>query len=91
MLTDFVDDGSSTNNKLTANTADPVFGEVPQSTIVDRYSGNMYPDVIKPKTGADYVFHYVNDTKKSVTKCQTDKYRAIYFGVEAWRCCYYIY
>ena len=81
LLTDFVDDGSSTNNKLTANTADPVFGEVPQSTIVDRYSGNMYPDVIKPKTGADYVFHYVNDTKKSATKCQTDKYRAIYFGV----------
>lgn len=81
LLTEFVDDGSSSNNKLTANTADPVYGAVPQTTIVDRYSGNMYPDVIKPKTGADYVFHYLNDTKKSVTKCETDKYRAIYFGI----------
>lgn len=76
----FVDDGSSTNNKLNANTADPIFGAVPQSNIVDVYGGNMYPDVIKALPGADVIFNYTVATKTAAVKYD-GVYRSIYFGV----------
>lgn len=78
----FVDDGSTSNNKLTANASDPEFGNVAQSSIVDVYSGNMYPDVISAGTGADVIFNYNdNASKHSAIKYQAANYRSIYFGV----------
>lgn len=77
----FVDDGSSTNNKLNANTLDPVFGAVAQSNIVDVYAGNMYPDVISALTGADVIFNYTVNTKNAAIKYDGQVYRSIYFGV----------
>ncbi|MGE5383692.1 MAG: Omp28-related outer membrane protein [Omnitrophica WOR_2 bacterium] len=76
----FVDDGSSTNNKLNANAADPIYGAVPQSTIVDVYAGNMYPDVITAQTGADVIFNYTVATKNAAVKYD-GIWRSVYFGV----------
>jgi hypothetical protein len=76
----FVDDGSTTNNKLNANPADPIFGAVAQSTIVDVYAGNMYPDQITALTGADVIFNYNVATKNAAIKYD-GVYRSIYFGI----------
>ena len=77
----FIDDGSSTNNKLNANPSDLLFGGVPQSNIVDVYAGNMYPDQISALTGADVIFNYVTTTKNAAIKYEGPDYRSIYFGV----------
>lgn len=77
----FTDDGSSANNKLNANTADPVYGEVAQSNIVDVYAGNLYPDVITAGTGADLIFTYATPDKGAAVKYNATNYRSLYFGV----------
>ncbi|HBZ65635.1 MAG TPA: hypothetical protein DEO70_02280 [Bacteroidales bacterium] len=78
----FVDDGSSSNNKLAANASDPVFGAVAQSNIVDVYAGNMFPDVINALAGSDVIFNYNgNASLTSAIKYQAGNYRTIYFGV----------
>lgn len=77
----FIDDGSTSNNKLNANTADPDFGAVAQSVIVDVYGGNMYPDVIAPLAGAEVIFNYNDATKNAAIKYDGPVYRSIYFGV----------
>lgn len=77
----FLNDGSSANNRLNANTADPLFGGVAQSTIVDVYGGNMYPDEINALEGADVIFRYVVATENAAIKYQAPDYRSIYFGV----------
>lgn len=77
----FVNDGSSSNNRLNAVTTDPLFGAVAQSTIVDVYGGNMYPDEINALTGADVIFKYQVATKNGAIKYQAPDYRAIYFGI----------
>lgn len=76
----FVEDGSSTYNKLNANPGDEIFGGVPQSNIVDVYAGNMYPDVITAQSGADVIFNYTTATKNAAIKYE-GTYRSIYFGV----------
>lgn len=76
----FIDDGSSTNNRLNANPDDLVFGTVPQSNIVDVYVNNMYPDVISALPGADVIFNYTVATKNAGIKFD-GVYRSIYFGI----------
>lgn len=79
---EFKDDGSSANNQLTANTDDDIFGAVANSSIVDVFGGNMYPDQISALAGADQAFYYNgNASKGSVVKNETDDYRCIYFGI----------
>ncbi len=77
----FTDDGSSANNKLNANTTDPVYGEVAQSNIVDVYAGNLYPDVITAGAGADLIFTYVTPDKGAAVKYNATNYRSLYFAV----------
>ncbi len=77
----FVNDGTSANNKLNANTDDDIFGTVPQSNIIDVYGGNMYPDVISAGEGADVIFNYTDDSKVAAIKYEAPGYRSIYFGV----------
>ena len=81
LMAGFTDDGSSTNNKLNANAADPIFGGVAQSNIVDVYAGNMYPDVITALPGADVIFNYTVATKNAAIKYDAANYRSIYFGI----------
>ncbi len=78
----FVNDGSTANNKLTANPSDPVYGEVAQSNIFDFYGGgSMYPDEINALTGADVIFNYVTTAKHAAIKYESEQYRSVYFGV----------
>jgi hypothetical protein len=77
----YISDGSSTNNKLNANTADPVFGGVAQSNIVDVYGGNMYPDEINAGPGADIIFNYTTTAKHAAIKYEALNYRSVYFGI----------
>jgi len=77
----FVADGSSANNKLNANTADPIFGGVLQSNIVDVFGGNMYPEEINAGTGADIIFNYTTTAKHAAIKYEALNYRSIYFGI----------
>ncbi len=77
----FVDDGSSSNNKLNAVVEDEVFGEVPQTNIVDVYGGNMYPDVITAGEGADVIFTYATPSNVAAIRYEAPNYRSIYFGV----------
>ncbi len=78
----FVDDGSTANNKLVANTADPIYGSTATSTIVDVYGGNMYPDQITPLQNATAAFYYNTTlTKTCAVKSTKDQAKVIYFGV----------
>ncbi|MBW6490799.1 MAG: Omp28-related outer membrane protein [Lentimicrobium sp.] len=77
----YVADGSSVNNKLTANPDDQIFGQVAQSNIVDVYGGNMYPDEINAGAGADIIFHYNTNAKNAAIRYESDTYRSIYFGI----------
>ncbi|MDY0342022.1 MAG: Omp28-related outer membrane protein [Lentimicrobium sp.] len=77
----FVDDGSSANNKLIAVPGDPIFGQVPQSSIVDVFGGYLYPDVINPGPGANAIFHYPVESKIAAIRYDGDNFRSIYFGI----------
>lgn len=74
-------DGSSANNKLNAITTDPLYGGVPQSNIVDMYSGNMYPEEIDALSGAEVIFKYVVATEYAAIKYEGPDYRSVYFGI----------
>lgn len=77
----FTNDGSTANNKLNANTEDPIYGTVAQTNIVDVYGGNMYPDVITAGTGADIIFNYNTSSLGAAIKYNATNYRSVYFGV----------
>jgi hypothetical protein len=78
----YVDDGSSANNKLVANTTDPIYGTVVTSNIVDVYAGNMYPDQITPRDNASATFYYnTTMTKIGAIRSTTNQAKVVYFGV----------
>ncbi len=78
----YVDDGSTANNKLIANVADPIYGAVATSNIVDVYAGNMYPDQITPVQNATATFYYNTAlTKIGAVKSTKDLAKVTYFGV----------
>lgn len=77
----FIGDGSSANNKLTAVATDPVFGGVAQSSIVDVYGGNMYPEEINALDGADLIFDYNTAAKHAAIRYESENYRSVYFGI----------
>jgi hypothetical protein len=78
----YIDDGSTANNKLVANTADPIYGAVATSNIVDVYAGNMYPDQISPLQNATATFYYNTTlTKIGAVKSTMDQAKVVYFGV----------
>lgn len=82
LYSDYVDDGSSANNKLIANTEDDIYSGVPQSTVVDVFGGNMYPEVLSAREGAVDVFYYdVAQTKSAVVKTDNGTFKMIYFGI----------
>lgn len=77
----FVADGSTANSLLIANAADPVYGSVAQSSVVDVYGGNMYPEEINAGAGADIIFNYNTTAKHAAIKYDAAAYRSVYFGV----------
>ncbi|MDP1621546.1 MAG: Omp28-related outer membrane protein [Bacteroidales bacterium] len=78
----YLDDGNTTNNKLIANAADPIYGTVATSSIIDVYGGNMYPDQINPVQNATAIFYYNTAlTKIGAVKSTKDESKVVYFGV----------
>ncbi|HNY02465.1 MAG TPA: Omp28-related outer membrane protein, partial [Bacteroidales bacterium] len=78
----YVGDGSSTNNKLVAEPADPVYGTTATSNVVDVYGGNMYPDQIAPVQDATATFYYnTTFTKTAAVKSTKGQAKVVYFGV----------
>lgn len=77
----FINDGSSVNNRLNANPDDEVFGQVPQSTIIDAYGGYMYPEEIDAAPEANIIFNYNTAAKHAAIRYESPVYRSIYFGI----------
>ena len=78
----YVDDGSTANNKLVANTSDAIYGAVATSNITDVYAGNMYPDQITPLQNATATFYYNTTlTKIGAVRSTKDAAKVVYFGV----------
>jgi hypothetical protein len=78
----FVEDGSTAYNQLTANTGDEIFGAIPASSLVDVYAGNLYPDVLLPLGDAKPIFYY-NGSSAKIGALRSTKGAAkiVYLGV----------
>lgn len=78
----YVSDGSSTNNQFIAEPTDEIFGAVNQSAVVDVYGGNMYPEQITARENAFQVFYYdAAKTKCGAVRSETENYKVVYFGI----------
>ncbi|MCX6243981.1 MAG: Omp28-related outer membrane protein [Bacteroidetes bacterium] len=77
----WIDDGSTANNKMVANVSDSVFGMVATSNVVDVFGGYMYPDQIAPLADATTTFYY-NTALSKISAIRTVKNGAkiCYFG-----------
>mgnify|MGYP000539553379 CR=1 FL=1 len=78
---DYVADGSITNDKLTAVTTDGLFGGVSNSTIIDKYGGNIYPDEMDPINGGVAVFNYKGDSTKVGGIRYQGAYKMVFLGI----------
>jgi hypothetical protein len=78
----FVNDGSSANNLINADTSDVIFGDLGSSSIIDAYNGNLYPDQINPVNGASSIFQYNNTSAKiSGVRYTNGTYKLVYIGI----------
>ncbi len=78
----FIDDGSTANNQITAVTSDAIYGAAGNSTVIDAYAGNMYPEQIDTIAPARPIFLYKNlNTKRAAIRVEKNNYKAVYFGV----------
>ncbi len=78
----YIGDGNTANNKMVANSSDPVYGTVATSNVVDVYGGNMYPDQISPLQDATATFYYnTTFSKIAAVKSMKDQAKVSYFGV----------
>ncbi len=78
----YVSDGTTANNLLIADATDAVFGAIPQSSVIDAYGGNMYPEQISAREGGLQSFYYnATATKCAVVRAETENYKMVYFGV----------
>jgi len=70
------------NNLFIAESTDEIYGLIPQSSVVDMYSGNMYPEQITATTGGLQSFYYnAAKTKCGAVRAETENYKVVYFGV----------
>ena len=80
LFSEYLNDGTSANHILYANPDDNVFSMVADAFLVDLYNGNMYPDIIIARDGADEVFYYKSNDKAAAVKADTDVFKMIYFA-----------
>lgn len=78
----FVEDGSFAYNRLSANPDDEVFGATASSSIVDVYSGNLFPEVIAPLGSARPIFYYNGSSSKvGALRTTIGESKIVYLGV----------
>lgn len=74
-------DGGTTNNLLTAVASDYIYKNTPNSTIVDVYNGNMYPDQLNTAGGSTPIFYYnSSSTKRAGLRFVNSTYKVVYLG-----------
>jgi len=78
----FIDDGSTANNQITAVLSDEIYGSAGNSTVIDVFGGNMYPEQIDTISPARPIFLYKNNnSKRAAIRVEKNNYKAVYFGV----------
>ena len=78
---DYKADGNAANNQLTPVSTDGIFGNTANSTIVDAYGGNIYPDEMDPLNGAEAIFNYKGDASKVAGVRYLGGYKMVFLGV----------
>lgn len=82
MGANYIADGSQANNMFKPFAADPIFRQVPQSAVVDMYSGNFFPDVISAKPFAVPIFYYNADSSKvGAVRSNSSIFKTVYLAV----------
>ena len=76
----YVADGAAADNQVLFEDADAVFGLVGNTTIIDAFAGNTYPDQITPIAPAVPIMRY-SPTKIGGLRCETGGYKLVYFGI----------
>ena len=81
----YISDGSTSNNLLTANSSDGIFGGVANSSIAGVYgAGNefMYPDQVSPVGIGQAIFYYnSNPSVISGIRANNGTYKMVYLAV----------
>ena len=77
-------DGSSANSTLDAVTSDGIFGGAGNSSLVDVYAGNMYPDELDVTGGSVPIFNYNSGAKIGGVRAYETAvpYKIVYLGVD---------
>lgn len=79
---DYIDDGGNSNNQYFADPADAVYGGTAESTVVDQFGGNMYPDQLEARDGGFEVFFYNSAMDKcGAVRATGATYKVVYFGI----------
>ena len=78
---DYKGDGSSSDNNVSGNTDDEIFGNIGSSAITDIYDGNMYPDEIDPLNGAFTILKY-NGSKSAGVRSMNGNAKVVYLGFD---------
>ncbi|MBK8498062.1 MAG: Omp28-related outer membrane protein [Flavobacteriales bacterium] len=76
----YVADGSNADTQVLWEDADAVFGLLGNSTIIDAFGGNTYPEQITPIAPAVPIMRY-SPTKIGALRCETGGYKVVYFGI----------
>lgn len=77
----YVADGDGTNSQLKAVTSDAIFGGINNSSVIDVYNGNMYPDQINPTGTATATFTYNTAAKTAGIRYNNDTHKLVYLGI----------
>ena len=77
----WIDDGSGTNSQLKAVATDEIYGTVANSTVIDAYAGNIYPDQIAPDANAKAIFTYNTANKVAGLRFNDDTHKVVYLGI----------
>lgn len=82
MHASYVSDGVAANNQLTAVSADPIFGALSSSPIVDIFGGFIYPDQINVVNGGVPVFNYNSTSKVAGVRFGNSTYKMVYLCID---------
>jgi hypothetical protein len=78
----YLNDGSTADNQFIANTADPLFGLVPTSPVVNVYGGsNFFPDELNTVGLGTTIFYYnTAKTKKGAVRATNGTWKTVYLA-----------
>jgi len=76
----YVDDGSAADTQVLFEDGDAVFGGVANTTIINAFGGNTYPERITPIAPAVPIMRY-SAVKIGALRAQTSNYKVVYFGI----------